>query len=243
MRRVKPSVFICYRRTDTALHAHQLASALKKRWGTGHVFIDDREIVPGADFPQELEGRIRDADFVLVIIGDNWLGSSPSGRIRIEEPDDWVRWEIRARPGVSKKIVPVLVEGAQMPGPEQLPEDIRAMATKMAWVIADRTFDQGVQYLARSLEQRLPRPKSTWIPWTDSVSRVGWRRLLIGAMTRPVHVAALVLLVAVAWREETPWLVGAAVAIACYLALVGLSLFNRRFVETVPPPDEGPSWA
>ena len=60
-------------------------------------------------------------------------------RRRLDDPDDWVCREIAeclARDGVP--VFPLLVDGAQMPAPADLPETIRSLARRQAYPIVTR---------------------------------------------------------------------------------------------------------
>ncbi|MGH3792738.1 MAG: hypothetical protein ACRDQ9_18475 [Pseudonocardiaceae bacterium] len=44
---------------------------------------------------QELLGRVRTAPVLLAVVGPRWLtATDPTGRRRIDDPDDWVRREL-----------------------------------------------------------------------------------------------------------------------------------------------------
>jgi hypothetical protein len=45
-----PSVYICYRRTDSAGHAGRLFDALTQHFGDGQIFMDIDTVDPGMDF-------------------------------------------------------------------------------------------------------------------------------------------------------------------------------------------------
>ena len=82
--------------------------------------MDIDSIPPGADFEEHIRSEIEVCDLVLVLIGDNWLDQAPDqpGRRRIDVDDDFVRVEIEsALASPNTRVIPVLVEGAEMPRP------------------------------------------------------------------------------------------------------------------------------
>ena len=90
-----PRAFISYRKDDTKQVARSLYSELKRVLERGEVFLDQREIEPGASFPETLTAEIERAAVVLLLIGPQWLTlQSSDGVRRLDEPDDWVRKEI-----------------------------------------------------------------------------------------------------------------------------------------------------
>ena len=65
------------------------------------------------------------ASLVIVVVGKTWLSVSDEfGRRRIDLPDDWVRREIEAALQSGKKILPLLIEGAELPTRDALPSSI-----------------------------------------------------------------------------------------------------------------------
>jgi hypothetical protein len=57
-------------------------------------------------------------DVLLALIGDQWLTLTDShGRRRLDDPDDFVRLEIEAALERNVRIIPILVDGANMPPP------------------------------------------------------------------------------------------------------------------------------
>ncbi len=122
--------------------------------------MDLDSIPPGADFEEYIRREIDDCDLVLVMIGDNWLDADVdgSGR-RIDRHDDFVRLEIEsalASPRVH--VVPVLVEGARMPAPNELPPSIRALARYNAVELDDRRWTADLKRLAESVPTILRTP-------------------------------------------------------------------------------------
>lgn len=132
-------VFISYRREDCAAHAGRLADTLGARFGPDTVFMDVDAIELGIDFVQQIERAIGDSDVVVAMIGDDWLTvTDEQGRRRIDKPDDFVRIELAealARDDV--RVIPVLVEGAQMPGREELPESLAPLARRNGISLTD----------------------------------------------------------------------------------------------------------
>lgn len=137
-----PGVFISYRRRDTDGHAGRLAEELRERYGEERVFIDVDSIGGGVDFEQRIEQALDASDVALVLIGYQWLGRREGAMARISEPEDWVRREVATvlrRADVT--VVPVLVEGAPLPGPDQLPPDLERLPRLQAGELSTRDWD------------------------------------------------------------------------------------------------------
>ena len=88
---------------------------------------------------------------VIVVIGRHWLESLVS---RLHKADDWLRIEIRTAlrcPAVT--VIPVLVQGAPMPAPAELPDDVRAIATIAAHELSDSRWDYDMDRLIAVLDE------------------------------------------------------------------------------------------
>ena len=92
-----PLVFITYRREDSAGFAGRLHESLERRLGEGEIFRDVDAIEPGQDFVEAINARLRQCKSCLVPIGREWLDMTDgSGRRRLEQQNDYVRFEIAA---------------------------------------------------------------------------------------------------------------------------------------------------
>lgn len=151
----QPRVFISYRREEAAGHAGRLRDSLCARYGDDHVFMD-LEMAPGIDFVDELDRELGRCDVLLVVIGRAWVTlRDVHGRLRLEDPQDFVRREIEtalARSDVL--VVPVLVQGAAMPSPEQLPETMSALARRNALELSDGRWSFDVDRLVSHLRRK-----------------------------------------------------------------------------------------
>jgi TIR domain len=159
------SIFINYRREDTAGHAGRLYDALAGRFGDNHVFMDVDAIDPGADFTQVVEQSVGSCDVLLALIGRRWTTTTDrEGRRRLDKPNDWVRVEIQtalARPDT--RVIPTLVQGAEMPSSDDLPADLHKLADRNAFEIRDSSWRSDVDRLIAELHELAggPRPAVT----------------------------------------------------------------------------------
>src|SRR5687768_99152 len=127
-----PRIFLNYRRDDSAGHAGRLYDELVHRFGGEHVFMDVDTIAAGADFVEVIERAVDASDVVLVLIGKRWLTGTDARSRRLHDPDDFVRVEIATAFERDKRIIPVLVQGAEMPGSQALPEALKRLARRNA---------------------------------------------------------------------------------------------------------------
>ena len=63
---------------------------------------------------------------LLVVIGPRWLAAEGKPGWRAGDPKDWVRLEIELAIKRGIRVIPVLVNGARMPSPGELPPSLRA---------------------------------------------------------------------------------------------------------------------
>jgi hypothetical protein len=141
-------VFISYRRDDASGHAGRLSDRLVARLGAEHVFMDVSDIQPGQNFARAIERTLARCDYVLAVIGPQWLSSLIA---RQAAGEDFVRSEIAAALSRGTTVIPVLVGGAEMPAVAQLPVELAALARCQAVTIHDHVFDDDAARLVNFL--------------------------------------------------------------------------------------------
>src|SRR5262245_35798334 len=148
-------IFISYRRghhPDTT--GRMFERLVAEGFESGQLFMDIDSIAPGIDFVQELHQQIDKSDVVLAVIGKGWLETrDASGRRRIDNPEDFVRIEIEASLRQNKRVIPVLLLNAAMPGADDLPDALRALATRHAVRLTHERFRADTQALAKAIRQ------------------------------------------------------------------------------------------
>ena len=155
-----PKIIVSYRRSDTQAIAGRIYDRLSAYYGDESVFMDIDKIPVGTDFRQYIRNELGQADLLLAIIGPHWLESREDGRKRISERADPVRIEIETALEGGIPVVPVLVDGASMPGEDQLPDTFKDFAFINAAVVdIGRDFRQHMDRLIRAIDGILTRPK------------------------------------------------------------------------------------
>jgi hypothetical protein len=145
-------IFICYRRDDSAGFAGRLDDALTDEFGSDLVFRDLDDIVPGDDFADVITRAVGSCAVLLVVIGPRWLTlKGADGQLRLEHPLDYVRLEICQALEREIRVIPILVGGARMPGREDLPPALAALARRQAHEITESRWDYDVGALIRVL--------------------------------------------------------------------------------------------
>ena len=151
------SVFISYRRTDTQQAAGRLADRLIERFGREAVVIDVDTDQVGRDYRTLISDYLEDADLVLALIGPRFMGEGPDGTRRLDQPHDALRLELTHALARDVPVVPVLVDDAELPDPDDLPDDLRDLVFRGSVDLAHHRFDRDYSFLeervARFLEQ------------------------------------------------------------------------------------------
>lgn len=149
------TIFLSYRRDDSAGFAGRLCDELEVRLGAGSVFRDVDDIRPGQDFVAAINSQLNEVNAVLVMIGPHWLAADANGQRRLDKPDDFVRLEIQAALTYGKPLIPLLVGGAAMPSEAALPAEIAGLARRQAVVLSDVDWKTDVARLVGSLNPKL----------------------------------------------------------------------------------------
>lgn len=146
------AIFVSYRRHDAEGEAGRLFDDLAEQFGEQSVFMDVAAIEVGRDFRKAIDESIATCGVLLTIIGLGWLEEkNEAGSRRLEDPGDFVRAELASALKRDIPVVPVLVRGAKMPRPDQLPEDIRDLAFRNAVELSHARWKSDIKLLIRSL--------------------------------------------------------------------------------------------
>jgi pterin-4a-carbinolamine dehydratase len=118
-------IFISYRRLDSAIFSQWLTAQLRAAYGFDSVFIDTENIQDALAWAQQIESSLTKASLVVVVIGKSWLTLADDvGRRRIDLAEDWVRREIESSLRLHKRLLPLLIDSAQLPAREALPPSV-----------------------------------------------------------------------------------------------------------------------
>jgi formylglycine-generating enzyme required for sulfatase activity len=208
-------VFISYRRDDSAGQAGRVHDRLAQEFGRDLLFMDVDAIPLGADFIKVLREEVAQCDVLLAIIGPNWLNvRDEEGNRRLDNENDFVRNEIATALQRDIPVIPILLDGAKIPRPEQLPKDLVALTARNGLDVRHASFHIDIDKLISGLRGQsglvgaLTLPRSKLVgrrreeePTTRSGARVDRRQraLVIGGVLAAALAGAAVL-----WVEKTP---------------------------------------
>lgn len=148
-------IFISYRRDDSSGHAGRLADKLVEHFGRNRIFVDIDTIEPGEDFVTVIENAVGSCQILIAVIGRNWLSANGSGRL--DNPNNFVRLEIATALRRDIRVIPVLVQRASMPKPQDLPEDLLKLARRNAVELSDLRWQTDVDQLITVMERVLAK--------------------------------------------------------------------------------------
>ena len=116
--------------------------------------MDVDDIKPGADFVSLIGEKVASCDAVIAVIGKNWLArDEDNGKSRLDDPADFVRLELEHALQRDILLIPALVEGAEMPGVEDLPVPLSELSQRQAVELSDKDFQRGVDKIIAVLEK------------------------------------------------------------------------------------------
>lgn len=153
-------MFISYRHEDTRDHVHGLrlvvASTLRSDFGDDLVFVDTVSIRGGGEWPAEIRDALDASAVVLVLIGPRWhLARNEWGQRRLDEDGDWVCLEVATALAKSKKVIPVLFDGGEVPPLQALPESLQSLVRKQTVKVRHDSWDADVLSLAEEIKAAL----------------------------------------------------------------------------------------
>lgn len=168
-----PRVFVSYRRRDTQQAASALRLLLVEHLTEEVVFLDREDLDWGQGWQRQLDHAIVDRDVIVCLIGPEWEGDAEhTSSRRIDDPEDPVRREIALAIATGLKVLPVLVDRADIP--DQVPGDIRMMFAEHATPLRSTDYESDFAVILAALW----RIRLEHVRHSDIVLRVG---------SRPVH--------------------------------------------------------
>jgi lipopolysaccharide export LptBFGC system permease protein LptF len=149
-------IFISYRRSDASGHAGRLYDYLKDYFGAERIFFDVDTIQAGTNFEQRITNELDNSDAALVLIGNQWLDiKDKEGNRRLDNPHDYVRFEVETAVGKNIPVIPVLLQGVQMPSANILPETLYDLSRRNAIRLNDDHWKSDCNLLIGILKNAL----------------------------------------------------------------------------------------
>jgi len=152
------TIFISYRRADSADITGRIYDRLTDRFGKEYVYKDVDSVPLGVDFRKHVGDLVQRCDAVLAIIGGQWAASQAGTARRLDDPRDLVRIEIASALARGIPVVPVLVGGAAMPTEQDLPQEIQGLAYRNGIAVRpDPDFHKDLDRLIAGIDAHFGR--------------------------------------------------------------------------------------
>ena len=143
-------IFLSYRREDAGPYARSLHLQLTQRIPDAPIFMDLDSIEPGLDFAEIIEDAVNSCAVLVALIGQQWTTlTDEEGERRLDNPDDYVRFEVKTALEQDVRVIPVLIDDAKPLRQQDLPAELHKLARLNAHKLsydryqddADRLFD------------------------------------------------------------------------------------------------------
>jgi hypothetical protein len=149
-------IFLSYGREDAAPYARLLQFQLRERLPDARVFMDLDSIEPGLDFAEVIQEAVDSCAVLVALIGRQWPTlSDEEGRRRLDNPDDYVRFEVQAALERGVRVIPVLVDGARPLQQQQLPAELQKLARLNAFELSYGRYDYDADRLLDIIKRLL----------------------------------------------------------------------------------------
>jgi TIR domain len=143
-------VFISYHQKDTARLVRRLDMALVAALGRNRVYRDVESIQPSVDWLEAVKQAVRSSDVVLAVLGHGWLK-------RIASRRDPVRIELSTALSMGIPVIPLLIDGVEMPRAEELPLDVAAIERRAGLRLRSGQLDSDLRRVVQAARsQRNP---------------------------------------------------------------------------------------
>lgn len=147
------SVFISYRRDDSGYVTDRIYEYLVAECDQEAIFRDLESIPFGKSFRQQISEALAECNALLAVIGPQWLTiRDENGERRLDNPDDLVRVEIETALTRGIPVIPVLIEGVNVPKPSVVPRGLSFLSDQQAFVLRrGLDFERDMQRLIEFL--------------------------------------------------------------------------------------------
>lgn len=148
-----PGIFISYRNIHRSYAPMFIDRELSRRFGADNVFQAGRSVLPAASIPGDVTGWLEKCTVLIALIDLYWVSQDLS---RLWDPEDWVRREISHALEHGKTVLPVLLDGAEMPKTGDVPDVIAPLTKLLALRMRALTADTDLVRLIGEVERLAP---------------------------------------------------------------------------------------
>lgn len=108
--------------------------------------------MPIGDWRQTIDDAIKSCKVAVVVIGPAFLNADAQGKPRILEEDDVVRHELTQLLTTGKKILPVLIDDAELPKRDALPPELHSLRRYQTPKLNNKDWADVTNSMIRAIE-------------------------------------------------------------------------------------------
>lgn len=161
-------IFVSYRHEGTQVFVTDLHNRLSQKFGDSRVFVDFNGIQPGEAWPDRIREAVLGSQVLLAVIGKEWgnakyASGKKAGRLRLDDPEDWVRKEICTaiqRGPKHIRVIVILVDDAELPETEWECELDQLRELQHTTIRSRGDFHRDFEELCVRLQELLPMSTS-----------------------------------------------------------------------------------
>lgn len=156
-----PRIFVSYRRADSMDITARICERLNTVFGGDNIVRDiDVGVTDVGERKALTESAIAGSEALLAIIGLHWAGDIGENVYRaLDDPEDYIHIEIAtALKQKAVLVIPVLVNGAELPEVQDLPPALRALGSLTPVEISDDHFSRDLNRLIERIKIRFEPP-------------------------------------------------------------------------------------
>ncbi|MBL0939370.1 MAG: toll/interleukin-1 receptor domain-containing protein [Gemmatimonadaceae bacterium] len=145
--------FISYSRGESGYVAATIHNRLAEHFGSAYTFLDVHAIPAGMDFRKALTDGVSSCRAMVVLMDEQWVAQRRErDALHDNGTPDWIRFEVEQALQRDIPVIPVLLDRALPPRPEDLPSSLKDLAFRNAIEIRSGSdFDHHLERLVQAL--------------------------------------------------------------------------------------------
>lgn len=152
-------LFISYRHDDSDYVTGRIYDNLINKLQHASIYKDVDSIPLGIDFREHIRNSVGKCAILLAVIGNHWA-INKEGKNRLFDDTDWVRIEVETALNRNIPVIPLLIDGAQIPTNELLPESMHALQFRNGMPIRpDPDFHNDIKRLLEGIAGFYSKPE------------------------------------------------------------------------------------
>ncbi len=155
-------IFVSYRERDADLAVGRALGHLENHFHPAQLRVNADALAAGEDFIRRLETDVRRSEAFLAMIGPSWLTEEDyRGRRRIDRDNDYVVVALRTALRTRKRVIPVLVDGGELPPSNELPDPLQRLARLHPLTVRRTRFKHDMRAVVDALRDALSEASSS----------------------------------------------------------------------------------